>query len=90
MQQSLHQYLLPLYWLLALYKWPQHKVIRPVELLVVLTRAAVTQLAAAGQQLAVAQPALAAILTFGQKCIDLKNRKRMCYLNYPHLLFINI
>jgi hypothetical protein len=55
-----------------------------VELLVVLTRVAVTQLAAAGQQLA-----LAAILTFGQKCIDLKNRKRICYL-YPHLLFINI
>jgi hypothetical protein len=73
MQQSLHQYLLPLCSPLAMYKWPEHKVIRhkvirPVELLVVLTRvAAVTQLAAAAQQLAVAQVALAAVPIIGQQ-----------------------
>jgi hypothetical protein len=38
-----------------------------VELLVVLTRAAVTQLAAAAQQLAVAQVALAAVPIIGQQ-----------------------
>jgi hypothetical protein len=58
-----------------------------VELLVVLTRVAVTQLAATVQQPVVPQLALAAILTFGQKYIDLKNRKRTYYRDYPNFIY---
>jgi hypothetical protein len=58
-----------------------------VELLVVLTRAAVTQLAAVVQQQVVAQLALAAILTFGQKRIDLKNTKGCVLSAAPFFIY---
>jgi hypothetical protein len=57
-------------------------------LLVVLTRAAVTQLAAAApQQQTVAQLALAAILTFGQKRTEIG---KDVFSQLPHFLFMNI